>query len=272
MEKYKDLINKINNYSHAYIINTNNLDEVIGDAKYLAKSIINENNDGKVYSNDEINDLIDNETFDDFYILKNDNLIIKVDEINNLMNYFNTKSLRANGRRVYIIVGVEKIINDNINKLLKFIEEPYEDLYCILLTKEIDKILPTILSRCQRLNFTYDNVIDDYELSIKFFDFFNKYHLDTLAYVKEIFDEDFNKESFYKFLNNNEVIINNLIHQKENVAFDKNLIVNNFDYNINYLINMLEVTIKIKSLVKYNLNLNLLIDRYIIELNGGYNE
>ena len=45
MEKYKDLINKINNYSHAYIINTNNLEEVIDDAKYLAKMIINETND-----------------------------------------------------------------------------------------------------------------------------------------------------------------------------------------------------------------------------------
>ena len=39
------------------------------------------------------------------------------------------------------------------NSLLKFLEEPYQQTFAILVTEQIQQILPTILSRCQILSF-----------------------------------------------------------------------------------------------------------------------
>ena len=36
-----------------------------------------------------------------------------------------------------------------MNSLLKFLEEPVEEVYAILTTKNINKVLPTIQSRCR---------------------------------------------------------------------------------------------------------------------------
>ena len=40
------------------------------------------------------------------------------------------------------------------NSLLKFLEEPASDTVAILMTEQGQRILPTILSRCQVLTFT----------------------------------------------------------------------------------------------------------------------
>ena len=40
-----------------------------------------------------------------------------------------------------------------VNALLKILEEPPEHVVFILATTEIHKVLPTILSRCQRFDF-----------------------------------------------------------------------------------------------------------------------
>ena len=56
------------------------------------------------------------------------------------------------GPRIYIINDAEDMNSSCANKLLKFIEEPYEDIYAILLTTNKDAILQTIRSRCQIIN------------------------------------------------------------------------------------------------------------------------
>ena len=56
-------------------------------------------------------------------------------------------------KRVYIIDEVHMLSRDAFNALLKIMEEPPAHLLFILATTEIQKVLPTILSRCQRFNF-----------------------------------------------------------------------------------------------------------------------
>ena len=55
--------------------------------------------------------------------------------------------------RVYIIDEVHMLSDAAFNALLKIMEEPPEHLMFILATTEVHKILPTILSRCQRFSF-----------------------------------------------------------------------------------------------------------------------
>jgi DNA polymerase-3 subunit gamma/tau len=56
-------------------------------------------------------------------------------------------------KRVYIIDEVHMLSTSAFNALLKILEEPPEHLVFILATTEIQKVLPTILSRCQRYSF-----------------------------------------------------------------------------------------------------------------------
>lgn len=55
--------------------------------------------------------------------------------------------------KIFIIWLPEKMRVEAANKLLKIIEEPFEDTIFILVSNEDSKILPTILSRTQRFNF-----------------------------------------------------------------------------------------------------------------------
>ena len=55
--------------------------------------------------------------------------------------------------KVFIIDEVHQLSKDAFNALLKTLEEPPPWVKFILATTEADKILPTITSRCQRLEF-----------------------------------------------------------------------------------------------------------------------
>lgn len=56
--------------------------------------------------------------------------------------------------KVYIIDEVHMMTTGAFNALLKTIEEPPENVVFILATTEPNKVLPTILSRCQRFDFS----------------------------------------------------------------------------------------------------------------------
>ena len=59
--------------------------------------------------------------------------------------------------KVYIIDEVHMLTPEAFNALLKTLEEPPEHVIFILATTEPHKVLPTILSRCQRYDFTKVN-------------------------------------------------------------------------------------------------------------------
>ncbi|MDD4124171.1 MAG: DNA polymerase III subunit gamma/tau [Eubacteriales bacterium] len=64
-------------------------------------------------------------------------------------------------KRVYIIDEVHMLSSSAYNALLKTLEEPPEHVLFILATTEINKIPPTVLSRCQRFEFKrlmYDDI------------------------------------------------------------------------------------------------------------------
>lgn len=56
-------------------------------------------------------------------------------------------------KKIYLIDEVHCLSKEAVSALLKILEEPPEYLNFIFCTTEANKILPTILSRCQRFNF-----------------------------------------------------------------------------------------------------------------------
>ncbi len=75
-----------------------------------------------------------------------------IDEIRSLRDRVNY--MPAVGKyRVYIIDEVHMLTTEAFNALLKTLEEPPEHIVFIFATTEANRLLPTILSRCQRFDF-----------------------------------------------------------------------------------------------------------------------
>ncbi|SEU31630.1 DNA polymerase III subunit delta' [Paenibacillus sp. NFR01] len=88
----------------------------------------------------------------DLTVLRPDGASIKIDQIRELQRQF---SYRSEGihPKVYIIEGADKMTVQAANSLLKFLEEPPAPAVGILLSDNSSSLLPTILSRTQRIPF-----------------------------------------------------------------------------------------------------------------------
>lgn len=81
---------------------------------------------------------------------------IKKKHIEQIQETFKKSSLEGKAK-VYILKNVEKTTKEAMNALLKMLEEPTEGIYAIFTTKNINRILPTIISRCQVIELKPDN-------------------------------------------------------------------------------------------------------------------
>ena len=77
---------------------------------------------------------------------------ISVDDIRTQVNDDVAIKPYSGSRKVYIINEAEKMTTQAQNALLKTLEEPPEYAVILLLTSNVDTLLPTILSRCVILN------------------------------------------------------------------------------------------------------------------------
>lgn len=79
-------------------------------------------------------------------------LTIYKDDSDKIIHQLNFKSYEG-GYKTIILWLPEKLNLTAANKLLKIIEEPYPKTLFILITENIDKVLPTIISRTQLIKF-----------------------------------------------------------------------------------------------------------------------
>ncbi|MFA6627247.1 MAG: hypothetical protein WCQ80_00335 [Bacilli bacterium] len=75
---------------------------------------------------------------------------IKKDQILQLEHEF---SMTSTNKRIFIIEHIDKASTASANSLLKFLEDAWEGCYGILLTENINLVLPTIISRSQVVKF-----------------------------------------------------------------------------------------------------------------------
>jgi DNA polymerase III subunit delta' len=95
---------------------------------------------------------IDSSNHPDVHYIEPDGLSIKKEQIQHLQSEFTKTGLESN-RKLYIIEHVDKMTVNAANSLLKFLEEPSNDTYAVLLTEHVHKLLNTIVSRCQIISF-----------------------------------------------------------------------------------------------------------------------
>ena len=77
---------------------------------------------------------------------------IKIEQIRTLQRSLSFKAYEGQ-RRVVLILEPEYMTDSTSNALLKTLEEPGEQTHFILVSAGVHRLLPTIISRCQRVRF-----------------------------------------------------------------------------------------------------------------------
>jgi len=301
----KNSINK-NHYAHAYIIETNGYEKGYDFAINFAKQLLCPNNKeaSKKCEKCNICKMIDTENYPELKIINPDGSWIKKEQLLELQIEFNKKSIIGN-KKVYIINKAEKLNVSSSNTILKFLEEPLEGIIAILITPNIYQLLETIVSRCQVISLngqakTGNNSIEklglllsdneaDYETFInnetnyekinsiiKFIKYIEKNGTKAIIYTNEYFFQHFqDKENmtlaiiimiyFYKD------ILNYKIKNKISIfeEFDEDISNIGEKNSIEQLLNKINILNENRKNLEYNANLNLLIDRIIIEMEEG---
>lgn len=148
------------NVSQGYLFVGDKGTPMLETAKLLAKSILCTHRKLDGFACEECDSCmrVENENFTDLLILDGTESSIKKEMILQVRDTFSKTALEAYGKKVYIVNACENATPEALNSLLKFLEEPSDDVYAILITYRIESLLDTIISRVQNIKFRPLNV------------------------------------------------------------------------------------------------------------------
>jgi len=293
---YRILSNSIdrNQFNHAYLFETNGYEDGLNMAISYAKTILGIEKEK-----------IDENNYPELKIIQPDGLWIKKEQLKELQEEFTKKSIMGNNK-VYIINQAEKLNVNSANTILKFIEEPPEGIIAILVTDNVYQLLETIVSRCQVIslngqanilssdstiskiakfmantNSEYEEFINDDNQTkidniIKFIKYYENNGKKILLYMNDYWFNHFQEKKsiydalqivlfFYKDCLNFKLsydveIFNDYINDIEFVAENN---------DIQKIIDKIKIINDNKYYINNNANLNLLMDKLIIEMEEG---
>lgn len=150
---YKTIINafKSNKLSHAYLIIGESGTPLKQTALYLAKSLLCDNPNPLACDNCITCMRVDNNAYNDVIIYDGSESQISKNNIDRITNTFSKTASESKGIVIYILHLIENSDARATNALLKFLEEPGQNTFAFLTTQNEARVLPTIVSRCQRL-------------------------------------------------------------------------------------------------------------------------
>ena len=150
---YQTFLNSLqkDQLSHAYLISGSNGAPLLDVASFFAKSILCDD-PSPLACNSCITCLrVDDGNYPDFFVFDGSKATIKKDDVVTIETAFEKKAFENKGIRVYVLHLIENMTTQAINSILKFLEEPGQQVYAFLTTNNENIILPTIISRCQVL-------------------------------------------------------------------------------------------------------------------------
>lgn len=262
-----------NKIFHSYIVEVDNYEEDFDLVLSIVQMIV----ENKEYNQLEKNDIynqIKNNNYIDLKIIEPEGNVIKKSQLLELQKEFSNTSL-LNGKKIYIIKYADKFSDSSANTMLKFLEEPNDNVVAFLLSSNKYKMLPTILSRC--LPFTIKDVFDKMKIDEKslqlleiilnksFFNYYNHICENIVSdkddtYIK-FSNASFYILAYYNYLcNENLIVSERIIHLLEK-------------YPLVYMFDIYTVLEDCLLELKYNLNYKMWIDYTFKKiLEGEYNE
>ncbi len=271
LKKYFERLFNENRMSHAFLICNTSYDAIKEELL-------------KILSEYFFNGKFDTEENPDLIVIRPDNGKIVKENILSLQEQFMTKS-QINDNKVYIIACAEKMNEYASNSLLKFLEEPENGIYAFLISENVNKILPTIKSRCQIVNISSEssiNLLDiDEEVkskSLAFIQLLEDKKINSIGYIYDVLNKKEDKETISNLLQilkcfYRDILLYKLQGRIEIFGENKDLIVKISDNNNEKtIINKLIIINKYENMLEYNLNISLFLDRLIIGMVGVANE
>jgi len=293
---------KNNKLSHAYLFDTNHYEESFDFILAFVKAIVCGNHHDTNIKDCVLCQRIQNNNYPELKIIESESSIIRKEQLLELQSDFSRSSIEGD-YRIYIIKDCDKMNKQASNCLLKFLEEPVPGIIAILLTNNFNKILSTIVSRCQIIRFNnvvsleINNTLENFALVccdnkkdffdfiqdeskvelinsvISFVDYFEENGLDTLLYMKSLWYNNFSTREdsclamllmiyfYYDLLKNK--LGNDKYFFCDRVNFIKKCSMVN---SVESILHKIEVVNYGYEMIKYNLNLNLLLDDIVIRL------
>jgi len=226
--------------------------------------------------------LIDINTLPSLKIIEPDGNFIKKHQILELKNLFSKESQYTKDN-IYIIKNCEKMNKESANTMLKFLEEPDGNVIGFFITNQKDNVLPTIQSRCQIINVLFNN--DSYEqfnIDEKKYEFLisiTQEYLNALEVEKKELIL-YNKKYLSDLEKEDIKVIFQLILEIYKNELSSRYGIKNEDRSYEFLklsslVNLkrkIDLIIEMLKEINYNINVDLLLDRFVIEMDGINNE
>ncbi len=248
-DKYMDKIINEDKLSHAFLIECRNVDNYKQSILEKIKKILEKN---KVEDID-IARLVDNDNYPELKIINPINNVIKKEQLLELQEEFNKKPIYGK-YMIYIIDGAEYFNKSSANTLLKFLEDPPENIIAFLLTNNLYNVIDTISSRCQKIILD-GNIIKSFSDNVEqFAENLEKYKENAFGNINiEIYSMD--KEQ-----------INNFLKELKSYYISKFNLENSSKeqiINISKKITIIDDSLK---KLRYNVNIKLFIDQFLLSI------
>ena len=283
---YNLFVNDINNncVTHAYLIDENNYFDSFNMVMSFVKAILCEDcrKNNHDFSECSLSKRIDDGNYPELKIITPDGSLIKKQQIIALQQDFSRSAVEGK-KRIYIIKDCEKMRPEAANSMLKFLEEPEDDIIAILMTNNINNVLSTIISRCKIIKFNNnlsEEAVIDVELENLALDFVTMLEMkgiDLLVSLKDIWFSKITAKDREKMV----IVFDKMI----DIYYDmvKFIIGNNnikcFNWKdkieelsklnkIDEILEKINILVEGKDSIKYNVNSNLLMDMIIISIGG----
>lgn len=274
-----------NKISHAYLIETNNLEKCYLDLLEVIKQIFCQNEYNKECNKCNICNLVNQNYLPSLVVISPDGMNIKKEQIVELKKKFSTVPIYTK-ENIYVIKNAEKLNGASANTMLKFLEEPEQNILGFFITNNANNVISTIRSRCEVIKVLYDiheldinNITND----------INKDKFDVA--IEYLFKIEVEKKLGIMY--NRDVVLNKFSEREDIKTVFKIIFIiyeellkkvmgldNKFDFKkINELssLDKDKVLRRINLVTKFiddidsNVNVELLLDKFVIEL-GDYIE
>ena len=243
---------------HSFLIESNNVNKALGDIKNIVK-VINcpEKYEEKCQKNCNLCKLIDNNTLPSLIIIEPDGLQIKKIQLNDMEERFATKPIYSR-YNVYIIKDADRMNESAGNTILKFLEEPEDNILGIFITNNRNNVLSTIRSRCKYYKLFYEESSAFPDDVVKL----------SEEYLKEMLNDGIliNSKKILTY-NSNRDFIENVFLYIQNKYIEK---LKESKNGINQNKKVVLLTNKTLQMIKYNVNLELVLDCFVIEMRHIY--
>lgn len=278
----KDVMN--NCVTHAYLIDENNYSDSFNMVISFVKAILCEY---KCIDNSKCSDCslckrIDDGNYPELKIICADGMYIKKQQITDLQQEFSRSAVEGK-KRIYIVRDCEKMRPEAANSMLKFLEEPEENIIAILMTNNINNVLSTIISRCKivKLNNLFNNDVGNDEelegLAINFISSLENKGIDTIIDVKDILFSVISSKDRDKIIEIFDIMIDIYYDMMKVISGNGKIKYVRIENKINefaklnklsWILKKINILVSAKDSIKFNVNINLLIDSVIISIGG----